>query len=227
MQFIPIRARAMDAVLLDACGDPVTGAASYFAITNTSGGSEAFIRARLTPDYFTPADIVGENGMGRRYVNVKGNPQLQGYRVQLELAGLTPAIEAGLFGDTVVKSDAGNPTLATGVIAGTRDTDPPAWALRFFQDVDNSVCGGAGVPMLKHWVGFVNKWMRTGDYILENGLNVKTIEGYAATNPGGFGTGPWTDAPSFGADDIYAYDLDYDVTPPTDTAGELAAWPIA
>ena len=226
MQFVPIKARAMDGVLLDACGDPVTGAASYFAISNGAGGTGNFIRASLTPDYFTPADIVGENGAGKRYINVKGTPQLQGYRVQLELAGLTPAIEAGLLGDSVLKSDGTAPTVATGVKFGQRATDSPGWAFRFYQDVDSSVCGGSGIPSVVHWLARVDNWQKSGDFTLSNGLNVKLLEGYATTNAA-FEDGPFGDvATAFTDDEIYAYDLAYDVTDPTDTAGELVAWPI-
>ena len=46
---IPIYARAIDGTLLDACGDPVTGASSFWAIVNdTSGGTEPVAGATIT-----------------------------------------------------------------------------------------------------------------------------------------------------------------------------------
>lgn len=327
--FNPIYARGMDGVRLDACGDPVVGADSYFAAVNTDGGSDNLIRVTLTPDYFTPNDITRENGFGKRYVNIKGQPQLQGYRVQLDIAGLMPAVEAALMGDTVLGTGvahvetltvdatggtfdisvgdetasaldgtitnsaletaleglanvgagnvsvtggpgdaggttpyvitfqgtlatssipdmtvdgssltggAGTATLATttkggpasGLKAGKRSVNTDGWSLRFFQDVDNSVCDGSGIPSLIHVLGRTESWFRTGEFAMENDVAGISFEGYARENSQ-FSTGPFGDlatGDAFNDEDIYFYDLRYDADLPTDTAGQVVAWPI-
>jgi hypothetical protein len=226
MQYTPIYARALDAVKLDACGAPVTGSASYFAIVNDEGASDALIRVRLSPDYYTPSDIVQENGAGRRKVNRKGTPQLQGFTVRLEVSGVAPAIEAALCGDRVLKTDAGAPTVGTGVIAGSRVAAPPGWSIRLFQDVDSDACSGSGIPSIIHWLAAVRQWKRAGDYELQNGVTVSVFEGYAGKN-GEYDTGPFDDAASaWSAVEIWGYDYVEDVTLPDDTAGELLAWPL-
>lgn len=219
---IPIYAKAIDGVLLDACGDPVTGADSYFALVNESGDSENFIRCVLTPRYFTPGDVTVENGVGKRRVNIEGVPRLEGYDVRLELAGLSPQIEAAMFGDTLL-------TTPTGLKAGERTTAPPGMALRLWQDVENAACSGA-VPGIKHWLSRVDRWRRGGEYRLENGASAFVIEGKAQKNPN-FGRGPFQDlavGDAFSADEFYAYDLVADISAslPTDTGAAMNAWPI-
>lgn len=171
--FPMVRGRRMRVTKLDACGAPVTGAASTVV-------SEGFISVAMTGNYNEGEDITVVNAAGQTCVTDEGETELINYGLEIVMCDVDPELYNLLTGNALVADSAGD-NVGFRVNSDTKPS-ATAFALEVWTGVPTDACAGGAVPYGYLLLPFIKGGV-IGDFTIENAAINMTIN-QASTKDG-------------------------------------------
>lgn len=183
----PIKACAVRATLLDACGAPVDTAIEL----NSQIVLADFITLSFSPDIETGEEFKQKNACGTYCVNETDCDILNGFDVTLELCGVQPHIMSMLLGGPVFKNAAGD-TIGMAVPGATAvGTDSDLCSQKVLLEVWTKNAGGGACDTSGNSLAWqrwffpqVDNWQYGGETSFSNGIINTTLSGYAKGSSG-------------------------------------------
>lgn len=162
----PIKARVARLIKLDACGTPVTGAASAVAVF---GG---FVSIAASPQYIEGTEYIQKTANGDLCVNDKDPNELKRVNLTITFCTLDPDVIAMITGERLLT--AGAPATGTGVAYG-EGVLTGRYSLEVWQPVSGAGACVSGGEQFMWWLfGNVGNSM-VGDFTFEQGVFTLTI----------------------------------------------------
>lgn len=210
-----IKGRVMRVILLDTCGNPVTGSGSAVVV------SDGFISVKSTPSYEDGTEYTQKNANGELCVNEMGLAQFKRTDLEAQFCTIDPDVATIIGGGRLLQASA-----ATGVGAAFGEaTNTSRFSLEVWQNVSgHDACDAGGNPQYVYWV-----WANCGDgkmsdYTIEDGVSSFTLTAVTKSVGPQWGTGPGTAGPwlpeALVAGEHYAYTVT-SVEPPTASCGAV------